>query len=181
MTTERKFLWATLFVRIITLFGILGGLFIVYVRIFIEPDMMEAYASAMIALMGSTLFFSTFPGLRIHIRANQLKKQLSEKFGFNNTLKSLKSTKDEIGRLIILIIIPVITIGFIIFNFMFGTIAYLNSNSLKLFLHMIVVIATIFIFNAFLLIYVIDENFKKLEILFSQWNDEQAKEEKETR
>ena len=61
---------------------------------------------------------------------------------------------------------------------MLGRIAYLNGNNLKLFLHMVIVIATIFVFNAFLLIYTVDEAFKKLEGLISEWKNDQTKEEK---
>jgi hypothetical protein len=132
----------------------------------------------MSALIGGSTFFSIFPCLRIRIRVNQLKKQLSEGSDFNNTLTAGASIKNDVRPLIKFMTILIITLAFIIFNFVLGRIAYLNSNNLKLFFHMVVVIATVLVFNTFLLIYMVDENFKKIEGLISQYKKDQTSEAK---
>jgi hypothetical protein len=172
--SDRKLLWLTWYMRIATLFGTLCFLFAAYLRTFVNPDIMDSYTFITTALIGGILFFSTFPGYRIDIRFNQLKKQISERTDSNNALTAGASKKKDVRPLIKFMTILVITLAFIILNFVLGRIANLNGKNLNLFLHMVVITATVLAFNAFLLIYKVDETFKKLEGSISQYKKDQT-------
>ena len=173
MTSDRKLFWAFWFGRICLLFGTLGWLFAAYLCTFVNPDIMDSYTSITTALIGGIFFFSSFPAYRFHTRFNQFKKQLYESPDVNNTLTAGASTRNGVRHFIILIVTLVITSAFVILNFVLGRIAYLNSDNSKLFFHMVVVIATILLFNSIGLIYMVDENFKKIEGLISQYKKDQ--------
>jgi len=174
MTSERKFLWATWFGRICLLFGTLGNLFAVYVSTFVEPDMIQSCVCAATALLISTIFFSSFPQLRMHYRVHELRKELSERPDFNATLAAKTPTKNGAGHFITLMITGVVTIAFIFFNFVLARIAYLRGSNLELFFHIVVVVVAILMFNSILLIFQVDETFKKIEGLISQCRKDRA-------
>ena len=85
MMSERKAFRLTWFARIVMLFGIFGLLFAGYMSAFVNSDTMQSYAIITVAFFMGMLFFSTFPGYRIDIRLNQIKKRFSENPVFNNT------------------------------------------------------------------------------------------------
>ena len=175
MMSDRKFFWLTWVVRIVTLFGTSGGLFIVYVRTFVEPDVMESWMWAISALISASLFFSTFPWLRMRLRANQLRKQLCGDSDFYNYSTKGASTKNDVSGKNIVYVILLVTAAFVIFNFVLGRAAYLDGNDLELFVHMVVVVATVLMWNTILLIYKVDENFKEIHGLISQYRKDQEK------
>lgn len=168
MSLDKKLLNAIWFMRIALLFGILGFLFAGYVSIFVDFDVMKSCALITVALINSMLFFSTFPGHRIDIRFNQIKRKFYESTDSDNALPEGASMKNNVRHFIKFTIALWMLIAFVIINFLLAIRAFSNSNYSTAFLHMVVIIAASFVSNALLLIYKIDETFKKLEKLISQ-------------
>lgn len=168
MLLDKKFLYAIWFGRLALLFGTLGCLFAGYVSIFVDSDIIQSCALITGALINGMFFFSTFPGLRIEIRFNQIKRKFSESTVSDNALPAEAPVKNNVRHLIAFTIALTILVVFIVINFLLAIRAYSNSNHSTVFLHMIVIIVASFVFNALLLIYKIDETFKKLERLISQ-------------
>ena len=178
MISERKLFWLTWYCRITLLFGILGLLFSGYVHTFVSPNMLKSYGSITVALSLAMLFFSSFPGYRMDIQYNKLKKELSVRTDFDDTLSSEASSKNEVRRLIKYTILLIILFVFVIFNILLAAKAYSNNNHPRMFLHMVVIITASFLYNASLQIYRIEETFKKIEGLIYQFRKDQTSEEK---
>jgi hypothetical protein len=178
MLSERKILWLTWYVRFVALFGTLCLLFAAYIRTFVNPDVMDSYVFIAVALTSGMLFFTTFPGHRVRVRVIKLKEQLSEKFYFDNTLQAEASLKSEGGLFIKFTIVFIITLAVMILNFVLGRIANLNGDNSILFIHMVFVVGTAFVFNAVILIYIIDDTFSQLRDFISKLPKGQIAEEK---
>jgi len=178
MISERKLFWLAWYYRITLLFGILGLLFSGYVHTFVSPNMLKSYGSITVALSFGMLFFSSFPEYRMDIRYNQLKKQLHERIDFDDTLSLEKSSKNRVRRFIKYTALLMIMFVFVIFNILLAAKAYSNNNHPRIFLHMVVIITAFFLFNASLMVYRVDETFKKIEGLISQFKKDQTSEEK---
>lgn len=149
MISERKFIRLTWFARILMLFMTFSSLFLIYIRSVFHPDIMELYILGINALIGGTIFFTTFPGLRIFIRVNQLKKRFSEKAVFESVSTAGISNKDDVRTLIKFVTMIIITLSVVISNIVLVRLAYLNGNNSRLFIHMAVVIAMVLGFNTF--------------------------------
>jgi len=171
MISYRKYLRLVWFVRFLMLFGLSTSLIMVYVSTFVSPDIMDSCGWALSALTVGIIFFSTFPWLRIHLRVNQLRNQLSEDSDFNNNSTEGASIENYSRHKIIMIVMLTIAITLIILNFILGWIAYLKSKDVELFIHMVVVVASVLGFNSFLLMYSIDERFKEIEKSISQYKN----------
>ena len=178
MVLGKKLLYAIWFARIALLFGALGCLFAGYVSIFVDYDVMKSYALITGALINSMLFFSTFPGHRMDIRFDQIKGKLSKTVDCDDTLPAGASMKNDVRHLVKLAIVITMLVVFMIINFLLANRAYSHSNYSTVFSHMVIIIVASFVFNALLLIYKIDETFKKLERLISQYRKNQTPEEK---
>lgn len=176
MISERKLLWLTWYSRITLLIGILGLLFSGYVHTFMSPNMLKSYGSITVALFLGMLFFSTFPVYRMDIRYNQLQKELSVRTDFDDTSTSEASSKNEVRRFRKYTTLLVIMLVFVIFNMLLAVKAHSNNNHPRMFLHMVAIIVASFLFNASLLIYIVDETFKKIEGLISQFRKDQTSE-----
>ena len=177
MISERKLFWMLWLWRISLLFGTLGCLFGGYLCTFVNPDILKSYVSITVALSFGMFFFSTFPEYRMNIRFNQLKKQLHERTDFDDTLSSEESSKSGVIRFIKFTTLLIIMFAFVILNILLAVKAHSNNNHPRMFLHMVVIIAAFFVFNAFSLIYLIDETFKKIDRLISQFRKGQISEE----
>jgi len=173
MISERKLFWFAWYYRITLLFGILGLLFSGYIHTFVHPNMLKSYGSITVALSLAMLFFSSFPEYRMNIRYNQLKKQLHERIDFDDTLSSEKSSKNGAIRFIKFTTALTIMFVFVILNILLAAKAYSNNNHQRMFLHMVVIITAFFLYNASLQIYMVDETFKKIEGLISQFRKNQ--------
>jgi hypothetical protein len=167
MVLEKKLLYAVWFMRITLLFGILGCMFAGYVSIFVDSDAMKSYALITVALINSMLFFSTFPGHRIDVRFDQIKRKFSKTIDYDNNSLAGTSMKNGHRQLITFTIASIILVVFIIINFLLAIRAYSNNNHSTAFLHMVVIVVASFVFNSLLLIYKVDKAFKKIERLFS--------------
>jgi hypothetical protein len=178
MISERKLFWLAWYYRITLLFGILGLLFSGYVHTFVSPNMLKSYGSITVALSFGMVFFSSFPEYRMDIRYNQLKKELSVRTDFDDTLSSEASSKHGVRRFIKFTTALMIMFVFVIFNILLAAKAYSNNNHPRMFLHMVVIITAFFLFNASLMVYRVDETFKKIEGLISQFRKDQTSEEK---
>ena len=178
MISERKLFWLAWYYRIVLLFGILGLLFSGYVHTFVSPNTLKSYGSITVALSFGMLFFSSFPEYRIDIQYNQLKKQLHVRTDFDDTLSSEKSSKNGVRRFIKFTMLLIILFVFVILNILLAAKAYSNNNHPRMFLHMVVIITAFFLYNASLQIYRIDETFKKIESLISQFRKDQTSEGK---
>lgn len=174
MVLGKKLLYAIWFARIALLFGTLGCLFAGYVSIFVDSDVMKSYALITGALINSMLFFSTFPGHRIDIRFNQLERKFSGSTNCNDTLPAGASMKNDVRHLVKLAIAITMLVVFMIINFLLANRAYSHSNYSTVFSHMVIIIVASFVFNAHLLIYKVDETFKKLERLISKCRKNQT-------
>ncbi len=165
--SDRKLFWLTWYMRATLLFGIFGLLYGVYVSIFVDPDIVQSYATIMVALLLGILFFSTFPWYRINIRFNKIKKNLLERTDFDKALLTEASKKNDIRSLINSIGF-FFSIAVMILGFVLVWMAYYTSDNLKVFIYTIVIIAASFVFNALSLMYRIDDTFNKLEKLIFQ-------------
>lgn len=138
--------------------------------IFVDSDIIQSCALITGALINGMFFFSTFPGLRIEIRLNQIKRKFFESTVSDNAIPAEAPMKNGVRHLITFTIALTILTVFITINFLLAIRAYSNNNHSTAFLHMVVIVAASFIFNASLLIYKIDETFKKLERFISERN-----------
>lgn len=181
MISERKHFWLAWYYRITLLFGISGLLFSGYVHTFVSPNILKSYGSITIALSFSMAFFSSFPEYRMDIRFNQLKKLLSERTDFVNTLPSGASSKNEVRRMRKYITLLIVLFVFVIFNILLAAKAYSNNNHPRMFLHMVVIITAFFLCNASFMVYRVDETFKKIDRLIYQFRKDQISEEQRDR
>ena len=165
-------------VRISFLFGTLGCLYAGYIYTFANHDVMASYSIITTALINGTLFIYTFPAYRIDFRFNQLQKKLSERIDIDSTLSIGKSTKNDAETTIKLMMIPIVGSIFIIFNFVLGWVTFSNGNNSRLFIHMVIIVASVFLLVSSLLVYKIDIAFRKIEKLISQLNKKQPIEAK---
>lgn len=93
-------------------------------------------------------------------------------------MSSEASSKNEVRRFNKYKIVDILLIVFILFNILLAVKAHSNNNHPIMFLHMVVIIVASFVFNAFLLICIVDENFKKIDGLISQLKKDQTTKEK---
>jgi len=177
MISERKHFWIARYYRIVLLFGISGLLFSGYVHTFVSPNALKSYGSITVALSFAMAFFSSFPEYRMDIRFNQLKKRLHERIDFDDTLSSEESSKSGVIRFITFTTLLIIMFVFVILNILLAAKAYSNNNHPRLFLHMFVIITAFFLFNASLMVYRVDETFKKIDRLISQFRKDRTSEE----
>jgi hypothetical protein len=123
-------------------------------------------------------YFFDFPAYRIDLRFNELKKKFIERADFDNNLPlgiSIKSVyRNSIKSKIILIIGSL----FIAFNFILGWITYSNENNSKLFIHMVIIIASYCLLRSSLLMYKIDITFREINRFISLLSKEPTTEEK---
>jgi hypothetical protein len=165
MVLGKKLIYAIWFARIALLFGVLGCLFSGYVSIFVDSDVMKSCALITGALMNSMLFFSTFPGHRIDVRFDQIKRKFFKTADYDNNSLAGTSMKNGYRQFITFTIALIMLVVFIIINFLLAIRAYSNNNHSAAFLHMVVIVAASFVFNALLLIYKVDVTFNKFEKL----------------
>jgi len=178
MITERKLLWLTWYGRITLLIGISALLFSGYMYTFVNPNILKSYGSITVALFLCMLFFTTFPGYRMDIRYNQLKKAHSVRTDFDDTSTSEASSKNEVRRMRKYMTLLIVLLVFVVLNILLAAKAHSNNNHPRIFLHMVAIIAASFLFNASIQIYSVDETFKKIERLISQFRKIQTPEEK---
>jgi len=69
----------------------------------------------------------------------------------------------------------------VIFNILLAAKAHSNNNHPRMFLHMVVIITAFFLYNASMQIYIVDDTFKKIDRLISQFRKDQISEEKSDR
>jgi hypothetical protein len=164
------------FSLIFIFFATLFTLFTVYVRGFARHDMWKIdifYYTIVLAC--SITFFSIFSSFRINSRFHRLKKKRSEKPDFDDTFTTLLSGKKNAKYVLITL---VLTIAFMVLNFVLGWFAYNNNDNLKFFFHMVIVIVTVLVSNTFTSALEINECFTQFEKIISKSRKQQNAEEK---
>ncbi len=163
MAFNKRYLLAFWFMRISLLFGISGLLFSAYVHTFISPNMLKSFGSITFALHFGMFFFATIPGHRMDILYNRLEKKFIEKNEFAGTTPPEASSKNEVRSLRRFMILLILFTVFVILNFLFAVKAYAANNHPRMFIHMCIIVTASFLYNASLLMYKVDQTFKKIE------------------
>jgi hypothetical protein len=121
------------------------------------------------ALTNGIMLFLTFPISRIDTQFNRLKKQFFERSESNDAFRAGLSSKKTVKHSKSIQVKMIFTIVFISINVVLGLVALGLRDHIKMISHMIIAIVATFVFTNFLLTNRIDETFKKLEYLISEW------------
>jgi hypothetical protein len=154
---------ATWFSRIMLLFGAVFLLYYGYLQGLVRHDTLQMESLLVYALSFTIMFLFTFPIRRIDSRLDRLKK-LSERLDSSKTVKVASLNKRYVRRVLIALMLSVILV---IANFVLAEVARLNANHPKMLFHLAGIVATVLIFETFMLTSAVDNRFAQLEELIS--------------